>query len=78
MLTLHDKAGTLLQVAKSIEDENFHDDVTLDEQLLLEEVVRAVRAAGNLLMLHVKVIERDQASIELIDAPRKRKLRVVK
>jgi hypothetical protein len=80
MAILREKADELLQVAQAIEDENYWDDVTADEQRLLEEVVRAVRAAGNLLMLHVRVTEQLDADVEPLqpDVPQKRKLRVVK
>jgi hypothetical protein len=80
MATLREKADVLLQMAQSIEDENYWDDVTADEQQLLEEVVRAVRAAGNLLMLHIRITEQLEADVEPIqpDAPPKRKLKVVK
>lgn len=80
MALLRTKAAALLTIAKSIEDEDFWNDVTAEEQRLLAEVVRAVRAAGNLLMLHVNIIEQTADPVEPIkpDAPRKRKLRVVK
>lgn len=77
MTLLRIKAAALLTIAKSIEDENFHDDVTVDEQALLEEVVRAVRAAGNLLMLHVNIIERVEAPVVRIERTES-KLRVIK
>lgn len=81
MPTLRVKAETLLLCARSIEDENYHDDVTAEEQRLLEEVVRAIRAAANLLLLHVSIIERVGGIVEPIEKESrqdKRKLRVVK
>ncbi len=73
MATLRDKAEALLYIAQTIEDENFFDDVTLEQQRQLETVAAMVKTAGLCLGLHVDAIERHEKTIEAA-----RKLRLVK
>jgi hypothetical protein len=71
MITLRVKAEALLFAAQSIEDENYFDDVTAEEQRRLEAVVSGVRAAANLLILHVNDIDRQAASFDEFRSKRK-------
>jgi len=77
MLTLREKAVALLRIARSIQHENYWDDVTSEEQGRLEEIVKAIDATANLLMLHVRAGEKPGRR-RIIGAKPKTKLRVVR
>jgi hypothetical protein len=75
----------LLYIAQTIEDENYYDDVTAEEQARLMMVVQGVRAAGHLLKLHVNDLERYEETLadmkakrQLLPRPSAKKLKVVK
>lgn len=51
MPTLLEKAATLEQIAQSIVDEDYHNDVTLEDQVDLEAVVISLRATALTLKL---------------------------
>jgi hypothetical protein len=80
-LSLSEKAVSLLRIARSIQHENYWNDVTVEEQTRLEEVVKGIDASAKLLMLHVRSIETKSIQRRRrIVAPsgKKPKLRVVK
>ena len=57
MTPLSEKAAALLRIARSIQHENYWNDVSVDEQARLEEVVKGIDASAKLLMLHARAAE---------------------
>jgi hypothetical protein len=73
--TLLQKSQQLFEIARSIECEDYFNEVTVGDQRILEEIVCGIRAAGRLLVLHVESMDRRE---EILNRAEKPKLRVIK